>query len=111
MTELQLQSSCFQWAWNTYPELRRLLFAVPNGGKRNAREAMNLKASGVVAGIPDMPLYWKGQLYGFEFKVGCNDLSPDQREVIRKWTEHGAICYVIREKEVFQSLINKIIQS
>lgn len=110
MTEDQLQAECFQWAYNTHPQLRKLLFHVPNGGKRNAREANKMKAMGVTPGIPDLPLFWKGQLYGFEFKVDRNDLTQDQRDTIRRWTEQGAICYVIREKEVFQSLINKIVQ-
>ena len=29
-------------------------YAIPNGGSRNAREAKNLKAQGVVAGVPDI---------------------------------------------------------
>ncbi len=35
-----------------YPELA-LLFAIPNGGKRNAREAARLKRMGVKAGVSD----------------------------------------------------------
>lgn len=35
-----------------YPELG-LLFAIPNGGYRNAREAARLKAMGVRAGVSD----------------------------------------------------------
>lgn len=111
MTELQLQAKCFQWAWNQYPETRKLLFHVPNGGTRHAREAMALKASGVVPGIPDMPFVWRGRLYAFEFKVGSNGLSGDQQETIRRWVEHGVECYVIREfddfKSIFQTIINK----
>ena len=110
MTEDQFQAACFLWAYNTYPQLRKLLFHVPNGGKRNAMEANKMKAMGVTAGIPDLVLYWQGQLYGFELKVGRNTTSDEQDEAIQRWTEHGAVCYVIREKEVFQSLINKIVQ-
>src|SRR3990167_7125439 len=44
------------WAYNNkrlgVPDVR-LLFAIPNGGLRNIRVAMNLKAEGVRAGIPD----------------------------------------------------------
>lgn len=31
-----------------------LVFAIPNGGKRDAREAARLKHEGVVAGVPDL---------------------------------------------------------
>jgi hypothetical protein len=36
-----------------YPELR-LMFAIPNGGSRDKREAANLKAEGVKSGVPDI---------------------------------------------------------
>ena len=41
------------------------LVAIPNGGKRNAKEAARMKAGGVKAGMPDMlfflSLQWCGQ--------------------------------------------------
>lgn len=48
------QDKLFNWvayARNTYPQLD-LLFHVPNGGKRNQKEAFNLKRQGVRAGVP-----------------------------------------------------------
>lgn len=109
MTELQLQSRCFQWAWNTYPELRRLLFAVPNGGTRHAREAMNLKASGVVPGIPDMICLYNGYPVGIEFKTDTGVVSKDQQEVHRVWHVAGIPVHIIRSEEAFKSLIKSII--
>ena len=35
-----------------YPDV--LIFAIPNGGYRRLREAVRLKAEGVLAGIPDL---------------------------------------------------------
>jgi hypothetical protein len=81
ITEIQLQSKCFQWTWNQYPETRRCFFHVPNGGSRNKIEAGQLKASGVVAGVPDMLLVWKGSVYAFEFKTETGVLSDAQKEV------------------------------
>jgi hypothetical protein len=109
MNELQLQAQCYQWAHNTYPQLRKLLFAVPNGGKRNKREAMNLKASGVVPGIPDMICVYKGVPVGIELKVGSNGPSDDQLEVHEKWDEHGMRVYVIWTFEEFKLIIKSII--
>ena len=41
--------------WNDLPdELRPIVFAVPNGGARDAREGANLKVQGVLAGVPDL---------------------------------------------------------
>lgn len=50
------QVSLFQWAamqHGKYPELA-LMFAVPNGGLRNATVAAKLKAEGVKPGVPDI---------------------------------------------------------
>src|SRR4051812_48799971 len=77
-SEIQLQAKCFQWAWNTYPETRRCLAHVPNGSSRNKIEAVQLKASGVVAGVHDLFFYWKKQLYWFELKVDRNKQSAEQ---------------------------------
>ena len=50
--ESELQRACVRWFRMQYPQ--HLLFHIPNGGKRNAREAAIFKAEGVVAGIPDL---------------------------------------------------------
>ena len=55
-TEHDEQVSLFQWAAHMsgkYPELR-LMYAIPNGGLRNAVVARKLKAEGVKAGVPDI---------------------------------------------------------
>jgi hypothetical protein len=111
MTEIQLQSTCFQWAWNTYPDTRRLLAHVPNGSSRNKIEAMQLKSSGVVPGVHDLFFYWKGQLYWFELKVGTNKQSPEQTLFGKAMTAQGAICHEIRTVEHFQTLFKSIINA
>lgn len=101
-SEIQLQAKCFQWAWNTYPETRRCLAAVPNGGSRNKIEAMQLKASGVLAGVHDLFFFWKGKLYWFELKVGENKQTKEQLEFGKAMEAQGAICIEIRSLEQFQ---------
>jgi hypothetical protein len=54
--ESKTQRVCVKWFRLVYPELSRLLFAVPNGGKRGIREAAIMKAEGVVAGVADLLL-------------------------------------------------------
>lgn len=108
-SEIQLQADIFQWAWNNHPETRQLLYAVPNGGKRSAREANALKASGVVAGIPDLVFLWKGKTYAFELKVEGRRTSNKQDSAIEKWKYHGADCYIIRDQETFKYIFLKIL--
>lgn len=54
--ESKTQRVCVKWFRLVYPELSRLLFAVPNGGKRGIREAVIMKAEGVVSGVADLLL-------------------------------------------------------
>lgn len=102
MTEDQLQAACFQWAWNNYPQTRRLLWAVPNGGSRDVREGLKLRACGVIPGVWDMHLFYHGKLTVFELKVGRNQQSPQQVAWGVLVATHGATCFEIRTLEEFQ---------
>lgn len=108
MSEIQLQAKCYQWMWNFHPETRYLFFAVPNGGTRNMIEATQLKASGLLAGIPDCIFMWKGKGYGIEFKTDTGRLSPAQVKVHEKWQGHAEV-YVVRSFDAFKELIEQII--
>lgn len=52
------QRAFVKWATLATPRIPQLalLFAVPNGGKREVREAARLKGLGVRAGVPDLML-------------------------------------------------------
>jgi hypothetical protein len=74
-----------------YPELM-LAFAIPNGGKRDARTAAMLKAEGVKAGVWDiflpvtsgpkseLPNYGVYRGLWVEMKAGKNKTTPEQRD-------------------------------
>ena len=53
--ESQIQKDCVTWFRLQYPKIGRLLFAVPNGGARNAKEAAIMKGEGVTAGVAALP--------------------------------------------------------
>lgn len=109
MSEIQLQAKCFQFMWNEYPSTRRLFFHVPNGGQRNAIEGMQLKASGVVAGIPDMILIHSGKAYGFELKTPTGKVSPVQEVVHKVWAKDGTPVFIIRTEEEFKKIISNLL--
>ncbi len=82
-SEHQEQAALFEWAaWNSprVPALK-LLYAIPNGGKRDKATAAKLKAEGVKAGVPDicLPIARRGY-HGFyiELKIGMNRPTKDQ---------------------------------
>jgi len=110
MTEIQLQAKIFQFTWNEYPETRGLFFHVPNGGSRNKIEGMQLKASGVIPGIPDMILLHKGSAYGFELKKQDGKVSEAQVKVHKTWQDNGTPVYVIRSFEEFLPIWEEIIK-
>ena len=51
-TEHAEQVTLVQWLRRQYPGV--LIFAIPNGGQRNAAVALKLKLEGVVRGVPDL---------------------------------------------------------
>lgn len=55
--ESNIQSACIKWFRYQYPELAKLLVAIPNGGYRNRITAAIMKSEGVVAGAADLVLF------------------------------------------------------
>lgn len=93
--ESEEQSALFQWA--AYKPELKWMFAIPNGGSRNQREARNLKRQGVKAGVSDifLPLA-RGGFHGLfiEMKVGNNKPSDKQIEFINYADSQGYAVYV-----------------
>lgn len=111
MTEDQLQAKCYQWAVNTYPALRfGCIFHVPNGGTRDKIEAQKFKATGVVAGIPDLIVLHDFKAYGIELKTEIGKVSDKQEIVHQAWKKQGFEVYVIRTFDEFVELLNKIVK-
>jgi hypothetical protein len=109
MNENKLQAKCFQWFWNNFPGLRRTLWAVPNGGKRDKREAMTLKATGVISGVHDLHFIYNNRFYTFELKVGNNKFSENQLKYMEAIENQGAMSFEIRNFDQFREIITKII--
>ena len=65
-TERQTQRAILQHLALAFP--RAVVFAVPNGGSRNTREAAEMKSDGVRAGAPDLIVLHAGRCIGLEVK-------------------------------------------
>ncbi|EHQ92164.1 VRR-NUC domain-containing protein [Desulfosporosinus youngiae] len=108
------QQALFQWAKLMevqYPELS-LLHSIPNGGKRNAREAARLKKEGAKAGVSDIFLpVARGGFHGLyiEFKVKGGKLSDNQTWWLEETTKQGyysTVCFGwIEASEVIQKYL------
>lgn len=88
-SEDQLQAACFKWFDNTYPEYRGTLFAVPNGGSRDAREANKFKATGVIAGVSDMIWVLPVNVEFLEFKLPGKTQQKPQIEFMNRVRKLG----------------------
>lgn len=92
--EAGAQETLFNWAqyqYARYPELE-LLYHIPNGGKRDARTAANLKRQGVKAGVPDLHLpVARGGYNGLyiELKVGSNKPTQLQKKWLSSLNKQG----------------------
>ena len=55
-TESHTQQECVRWFRLAYHQYADLLFAVPNGGRRDAKTGALMKAEGALAGVADLLL-------------------------------------------------------
>lgn len=95
--ESELQKNCVKWFRYQYPKLALMLFAVPNGGSRNAIEAIRLKAEGVTPGVADLLLTIpRGRFgcLGIELKYEKNKQS-DNQEIWQSEFEANGNKYVL----------------
>lgn len=106
MLEKTLQKLCLGWMALQWP--RTLIYHVPNGGKRNLLEALDLKRQGVKSGVPDLVVPAMRGGYGglyIELKVGKNTLSETQKQWIEALRDEGYYVAVCRTLEEFQAVV------
>jgi len=100
--ERALQIHVVNYIRSAFPQVR-IVAAVPNGGSRNPVEGKNLKAMGVLAGFPDLVLYWIGGHGVIEMKrPGKGKVEPHQRAILDTLTScgvHTAVCNSLPQVE------------
>lgn len=106
--ESRLQQACVKWFNYQYSEYRGLLFAVPNGGARNAATGRILKAEGVVAGVADLmllvPIAGHNALC-IEMKTEKGRQQASQKEWQEKVESVGAKYVICRSFEKFRDIV------
>lgn len=102
ISEHLIQTAIITWFRLRYAR-QYIIFAIPNGGYRDKKEAKMLKDEGVLAGVPDLfiPASRHG-MHGLfiELKKPTGQVSNRQIEVIKKLQEAGystAICYNLED--------------
>lgn len=118
--EDKLQSECVRWFRYQYSDLKKVLFAVPNGGKRESRinqygnryspEAQKLERMGVIAGVSDLILLTPMHGYGalcIEMKVGKGKQSLTQHEWELEAISAGNKYVICRSIDEFMKEVNQ----
>ena len=104
--ESTLQTSCVKWFRYQYPHL--VIYAVPNGGSRNVREAQRLKSEGVLAGVADLTILLpQGKSLYIEMKVKGNRQTSNQKEFQQKAESLGHKYYVCYSFEEFEKVVKQ----
>ena len=74
--------------WRAMPGV--FFFHCPNGGYRSKTEGAIFKGLGVRAGIPDLVIFYRSQIFGLELKTSYGRLSPSQRLCMNAMEMAGA---------------------
>lgn len=82
--EHRIQCACVRWFSLQYPRYHGRLFAVPNGGRRDAIIAAKLKAEGVMAGVADLILLKSNRDYG-ALLIEMKTRKGRQRDSQKQW--------------------------
>ena len=111
VTEDNLQAEIVKWYNNTYclkhHMPRGLIFSVPNGGRRDPREAIKLKATGLLPGVSDLVVVTgSGLLLWIEVKIDLGRQSPEQIEFQKRVEVLGYRYHVVKSLEEFANVVS-----
>lgn len=102
--EHRIQTAMVDWFRAQYPKMQHNLFAVPNGGRRDAVTGAMLKAEGVLAGVADLILLKSNRHYGallIETKTRKGKQRDSQKEWESKITKDGYKYVIVRSLDDF----------
>jgi len=104
-----IQAEIYKWYNNSFclknHEPQCIIFSVPNGGTRNIREAMLLKATGVVAGVSDLIIVRQSEVLFVEVKTEIGKQSKEQKNFQKTVENFGFKYILVRSLEDFKNQI------
>lgn len=117
MSHDKLQAQAYQWAHNTFPQVRGSLFAALNEIKKVKGESdqshiiriMHAKAIGLRKGVLDLIWIAPGATYGFDAKIKPDVFSQEQRDFVKKLHDNGGDGFSFYSLDEFQRIFNELI--
>ena len=115
--ESVLQRMCVRYFRLQYPQYAKLLFAIPNGGRRSAIEAAIMQGEGVIPGVPDLffakpggPHNSNGMFIEMKAGAGSSRVSKPQLEMHERLTKSGYAVHVCNSFDLFASIIENYLR-
>lgn len=91
-------------------DCQAVVFHIPNGGSRDAREASNLKVQGVLAGVPDLCIVLPGgRTIWVEMKAKAGRVSLNQTGLHKLFIEMGHEVLTAYSAEEALALLGEVI--
>lgn len=106
--EGDIQEACVNWFRYSFPNY--IVFATPNGGTRNAREAVQLKREGVLAGVSDLIVVIENAVLFVELKTKHNKQQESQvafQKAVERLGHTYVVCHSLQE---FQLAVERFIK-
>ena len=105
-----LQEKCYKYFLDTYFSRGFILFAVPNGEKRDKKTAAKLVTLGVLAGVSDLICInpANGQAVFLELKAESGTQSKLQKVFEAKCKINNAPYHLIYDFEHFKKIIDEL---
>lgn len=106
--EHRIQTACVEWFRLSHPKYQNLLFAIPNGGRRDAVTGRKMKEEGVLAGVADLFLALasngKHGLF-IEMKTRKGTQQQSQKDFEKNVTKQGYEYSICRSLDEFSKVI------
>lgn len=112
--EHRIQRECVRWFRLKYPNIGKLLFAIPNGGRRDKVTGARLKEEGATAGVSDLILLKGNRFYGalaIEMKKPGGYQSKEQKEWQKIVEETGNKYVICRSLDEFMKEVNEYLSN
>jgi len=104
-----IQAEIYKWYNNNFclksHDPQCIIFSVPNGGTRNIKEALLLKATGVVAGVSDLIIVRLNEIIFVEVKTEIGKQSDKQKDFQKIIEKLGFKYILVRSLEDFKKQI------
>lgn len=104
--ESKIQKEIVRYFRYAYP--KSLIYAIPNGGKRNVIEASRLKSEGVLAGVSDLHVIHDGAIYFIEVKTDKGKQSESQLDFQNKVESQGFKYFIVKNVDDFIKIFDNI---